>query len=207
MLASNPAITEFNDYEARPGIATRYRIRTVDKYGFTGPWSPEVSGMVPSPGAVGGECLDEGHMLLFTSNEVQDGSSNLAYSSVWESGSVLEDFKFPDANVVQMQTMYDKNFYTAFRPMERLGEQFTRNVLVQAAAMDPARVANFTSLRDLSWEDLNYVCVRDEDGNRWLATINVPSGTVKRRRTLYIAPVDISEVTDTPTPVDPEWLP
>lgn len=207
MQATNPAITDFNDYEARPGIATRYRIRTVDKYGFTGPWSPEVSGMVPAPG-VEGRCLDEGrHVLIFTSNEVQDGSANLAYSSVWEDGTISEDFKFPDANVVQMQTMYGKDFYTAFRPMETLGEQFTRNMLVQAASMSPARMANFTSLRDLAWDDLNYVCVRDEDGNRWLATINVPSGTVKRRRTLYIAPVDISEVTDTPTPVDPEWLP
>lgn len=206
MQATNPAITEFNDYEARPGIATRYRIRTVDKYGFEGPWSPEISGMVPAPGAQG-DCLTNAHLLLLTSNEVQDGSSNLAYSSVWEDGTVTEDFTFPDANVVQMQAMYDRDFYVAFRPLERAGEQFTRNVLVQAAAVDPARLGNFTSLRNLSWEDLNYVCVRDEDGNRWLSSISIPSGTVKRRRTLYLAPIQITEVTDTPTPVDPEWQP
>jgi hypothetical protein len=206
MKATNPAITEFNDYEARPGIATRYRIRTVDKYDFTGPWSPEVSGMIPAPGAQG-QCLDDGHLLLFTTNEVQDGSSNLAYASIWEAGTIHEDFTFPDAQVVQLQTMYNKNFYTAFRPMERLGEQFSRDLLVQAASMTPARLANFTSLRDLAWDDLNYVCVRDEDGNRWLASVNVPNGTVKRRRTLYFASIDISEVSETPTPVDPEWLP
>lgn len=208
MKATNPALTTFNDYEARPGIATRYRIRRVDQYDFAGPWSPEVSGVIPAPGAGGDNtCLDDGHLLLFTTNEVQDGSSNLAYSSVWESGQVSEEFNFPDATVVQMQAMYDRDFYTAFRPLERAGEQFTRNVLVQAAAVSPAKVGNFTSLRDLSWSDINYVCVRDEAGNRWLASVTVPSGTVKRRRTLYIAPVNISEVTDTPTPVDPVWEP
>jgi len=45
--------------------------------------------------------------------------------------------------------------------------------------------------------------VRDEDGNRWFTTVLVPSGRVLRDRRLYMAPVEIIEVTDTPSEVDP----
>jgi len=48
-----------------------------------------------------------------------------------------------------------------------------------------------------------YICVRDEDGNRWLATVLVPSGRVLRDRRLYMAPISVIEVTATPAPVDP----
>jgi hypothetical protein len=87
--------------------------------------------------------------------------------------------------------------------MERGGEQFQRTVLVQAAAIDPETLGDFTSLRDMAWADTSYICVRDEEGNRWLATVLVPSGRVLRDRRLYLAPVDIIEVTDTPSQVDP----
>jgi len=99
--------------------------------------------------------------------------------------------------------MYDRDFFVSFRPTERGGTRFQRNVLVQAAAISPETLEDFTSLRDMAWADLSYVCVRDEDGNRWFATVLVPSGRVQLNRTIYIAPVDIIEVTDTPTSVDP----
>jgi hypothetical protein len=143
-----------------------------------------------------------GHLLVFSSNERQDGSSNLAYSSVWE-GQVSEDFVFAEADFTQLQAMYGRNFFTAFRPSERGGERFTRTVLVQAAAIAPETLGDFTSLRDMAWEDTSYVCVRDEDGNRWFATVLVPGGRVQLYRRLYMAPVEIIEVTDTPSEVDP----
>jgi hypothetical protein len=55
----------------------------------------------------------------------------------------------------------------------------------------------------MAWDDVSYVCVRDEEGNRWFASINVPNGVVRNRRRLYVATVQIVEVTDTPSPVDP----
>ena len=200
MKAVSPAVTTFNDYEARVGIVSSYRIRNVDLYGFLGPWSPTVTGMVPAPGVTIG--CDDGHLLIFTSNEHQDGSINLAYSSVWESGTVEEAFTFPEAGFVQLQAMYNRDFFTAFRPTERGGESFERTVLVQAAAIAPETLADFTGLRDMAWDSVSYICVRDEDGNRWLATVVVPSGRVLRDRRLYLAPVNIIEVTDTPSPVD-----
>lgn len=200
MQATSPALTEFNDYEARVGILTSYQIRMVDSYGFPGPWSATVTATIPAPGVTIG--CDDGHLLIFTSNEHQDGSINLAYSSVWE-GRVEEDFAFSEAGFVQLQAMYNRDFYTAFRPMERGGEQFQRTVLVQAAAIAPETLGDFTSLRDMAWDDVSYICVRDEDGNRWFSAVLVPSGRVLRNRKLYMAPVQIVEVTATPSPVDP----
>lgn len=195
----------FNDFEARVGILTSYRLRVVDLYGFEGPWTDIVTSTIPEPGVDGGECILNGHLLMFTSNERQCGQINLAYSSVWFEERVQESFNFPEAGFVQMQPMYDRDFFTAFRPLERGGEQFTRTLLVQAAAISPPTLADFTSLRDMAWEDVNYICVRDEEGNRWFATVAVPSGTVLNNRRLYMAPVQIAEVTRTPTPVDVDW--
>jgi len=200
MQATNPAVTGFCDFEARVGILSSYRIRGVDHYGFEGPWSSEVTMTIPTPGASGGDCIANGHVLLFTSNERQDGSVNLAYASVWED-RVEEGFNFAEAGFVQLQAMYGADFFTAFRPTERGGEQFSRTLLVQAAAIAPETLGDFTGLRDMAWDSVSYVCVRDEDGNRWLATVLVPNGRVLRDRRLYLANVTIIEVTDTPSPV------
>jgi hypothetical protein len=171
-------------------------------YGFEGPWSSTVTATIPAPGVTIG--CNTGHLLIFTSNEEQDGSINLAYSNAWEAGQrVEENFVFPEAGFVQLQAMYNRDFFTAFRPLERGGEQFNRTVLVQAAAISPETLADFTGLRDMAWANVSYICVRDEEGNRWFATVLVPGGRVLRDRRLYLAPVDVIEVTDTPSPVNP----
>lgn len=201
MLATNPGVTGFSDFEARVGIESSYRIRINNVYNFAGPWSSTVSETVDEPGV---EIGCNGHLLIFTSNSRQDGSINLAYSSTWEGSSVVnEDFDFPELEDVILQKMYGKNFVTAFRPLERGGERFTRSMMVQAAAISPPTLGDFTDLRDMAWDTVPYICVRDEDGNRWFATVFVPSGRVQLNRTIYIAPVTVQEVTDTPFPVDP----
>ena len=69
--------------------------------------------------------------------------------------------------------------------------------------MTPPSLANFKRLRDLGWASLPYVCVRDELGNRWYANVRVPDGTVRMNRTVYVAQIQVAEVTSTPFPVDP----
>ncbi len=203
MKATAVATTGFSDYEARASIDSSYRIRAVDVYGFEGSWSEEVSIYLPTPGASGG-CIDQGHVMLFTSNERQDGSINLAYASAWEANQTVDEaFQFPEANFVQMQAMYDRDYFVAFRPLERGGERFQRTLLVQAAAISPPTLGDFRGLRDMAWDTVSYICVRDEGGNRWFSTVIVPGGRVLRDRRLYLAPVDIIEVTDTPSEVDP----
>ena len=203
MLSSDSrAVSGFNDYEARVGILSSYRIRHLNSYGFYGPWSATVTGTIPDPGVTVG--VTDGHVLIFTTNSRQNGSSNLAYVPIWDVGTVItEDFSFPESGFTTLQAMYNKNFFTAFRPLERGGERFQRRILVQAAAIAPETLADFTSLRNMAWDSVPYICVRDEDGNRWLASINVPGGRVQRGRRLYEATIDVIEVTDTPSQVDP----
>lgn len=200
MLATEVSGSSFNDHEARVGLLSSYRIRALNVYNFAGSWSTTATETIDEPGVEIG--CEGGHLLIFTSNSRQDGSINLAHSSIWDS-TVAEDFDFPEAGDVVLQKMYGKNFVTAFRPLERGGERFTRTILVQAAAISAPTLGDFTALRDMAWDTVPYICVRDEDGNRWFATVLVPSGRVQLNRTLYMAPVTVIEVTDVPYPVDP----
>lgn len=187
----------FDDYEARVGVESEYRIRTLNALDFAGPWATG-SGTIPTPGVtVGG---DGTSLLIFTSNELPTAS--LAYTMQFE-GRAIEQFVFPEVDQVQLQRMFGKNFFTAFHPLERGGEQFTRILLVNAAAVALPSLANFRGLRDLAWASLDYVCIRDELGNRWFANVRVPEGTVQLDRTIYLVQVQVSEVTDTAGAVDP----
>lgn len=199
MLATSPAVTGFADYEARVGIESEYRIRQCNVLDFCGSTWVTGAGTIPTPGVT--TTGNGNSTLIFTSNE--DSSGNLAYVMQWE-GQPIEAFAFPEASEVTLQRMYGKDFFTAFHPLERGGEQFTRTLLVNAAAIAAPSLGNFRELRDLGWAELNYVCVRDELGNRWYANVRVPEGNVRLDRTIYLAQIQVTEVTDTPTPVDPE---
>jgi len=202
MLGTSAAITGFSDYEARVGQDSVYRIRERNVYDFAGLWSTQVTGAIASPGVVDADTA----LLLFTSNYRQDGSVNLAYSSEWE-GDPEEQFGWPEASQVALQSMYRKNFPTAFRPLERGGETFVRNILVNAAGIPSVVTQNgFKDLKDMAWDTVPYVCVRDELGNRWYSTVIVPQGSRKRmvnKGHLNVAQVQVVEVTDAPYPVDP----
>lgn len=198
MQNTSPSGSSFKDYEARIGLQSSYRIRGVDVLDFPGLWSSTVDITMASPGITGGSCISQGHILVFTSNARQNGSVNLAYSTAWMGSTIVEEpFQFPEAgqNVVQM--MFDKDFPTVFRPLERGGEVFSRTLLVQAAAISPPTAGNFRSLRDMAWADVPYVCVRDEDGNRWFASVAVPDGNILRDRRLYMATVNVVETSNT----------
>lgn len=200
LKASSPAVLEFNDYEARVGVASRYRVRVANYYEFFGAWSNVAEHTLAAPGVVGAG--DGNSVLLLTSNERQDGSDNLAYVEVWD-GDVTESFTFPESGNVVLHELYRRDFVAAFRPTERGGERFSRALLVQNAAVPTSRVRDgFTALRDVAWDDLAYVCVRNELGDRWLAAVLVPEGTVRRNRKLYVARIDIIETTSTPTVVE-----
>lgn len=199
LQAFSPLVTGFSDFEARTGIESHYRIRFQHRLLFPSAWSPEVDGTIPAPGVTGSTVNNGNGVLIFTSNERQTGSSSLAYAMVWEN-KPEEGFTFVEAGDRTLQQMYGRDYQVAFRPLERGGEAFSRTLLVQAAAVPDGLIQHgFTSLRDLAWRDLSYVCVRDELGDRWLSNVNVPDGEVERNRRLYMAQVDITEVTATPS--------
>jgi hypothetical protein len=190
----SPCVSQMCDFEARVGMTSWYRTRVVNLLDVPGPWVTG-SAYLTSPAVSG--VGDGNSVLIFTSN--QDTAASLAYVKQFE-GEPIEEFVFPEAGFQQLRTQYQRDFFVAFRPTERGGEQFTAEILVHAAAIPPESLANFRSLRDLAWESLPYVCVRDELGNRWFANVAVPSGKVRNNRTIYIASVTVTEVTDTPAP-------
>lgn len=192
----NFCITGVQDLEARVGVQNWYRARLANAGDF---WGPYVSGTgtIPAPGVEG--VTDANSVLIFTSNRAP--LATLAYVMVWDDRPV-EGFAFPEADTQTLQRMYNRDFQVAFRPLERGGEQFDRTILVQAAAIPVESLANFINLRDLAWAELPYVCVRDELGNRWYANVLVPSGIVRRNRRLYLGQIRVTEVTDTPAPVE-----
>ncbi|MFE9690891.1 hypothetical protein [Micromonospora sp. NPDC005806] len=195
-----PSVAAVDDYEARVGVESRYRIRMVHRLGIAGPWSPPVAATIAAPG-VEGRNVDTG-VLILTSNHNPAG--NLAYVENFDRSSV-EEFTFPEAGQVELQEIFDRDYRTAFRPLERGGVEFTRTVLVNTAAVPPATMdRGFQDLRDLAWDSVPYVCVRDELHNRWLSTLLVPSASVKRRKAgqLQLAQLQVVEVTATPAPLD-----
>lgn len=197
MLSAGPCVGSFRDYEARVGVLSQYRLRTLNALDFAGPWVTG-SATVPSPGVT--LTGDGNSVLILTSNE--QPTANLAYVMQFDNQPV-EMFMFPETDTVQLQRLFGKDFFTAFHPLERGGEQFTRTLLINAAAISLPSLANFRSLRDLGWASLNYVCVRDELGNRWFANVLVPDGSVRMNRTIYLVEIRVTEVTSTPTPIDP----
>jgi len=200
---TSPTGQSFYDYEARAGLESSYRVRAVDSYDFVGPWSDTAVSTITAPGVSGSGCLDAtgNHVLIFTTNEMQNGRGNLAYSSAWEGAKVEESFNFPEAGFTQLQAMYNRDDFVAFTPTERGGDQFQRTLLVQAAAISAPTLPGFKSLRDMAWNNVSYVCVRDEEGNRWFAHVAVPDGKVVNRRRQYLASVAITEVSEVPSTV------
>lgn len=187
----------FDDYEARVGVVSSYQLRYVNPLEFYGPWSATGTGTITSPGVT--TVGDGNSMLMFTSN--RSPSSNLAYPMSWN-GEPIEGFIFPEADTQTLQRMYGRDYQVAFRPLERGGEQFERIIVVNAASIPLESLADFTGLRNLAWQDLPYVCVRDELGNRWYANVLVPAGEVRGNRTIYMAQIRVTEVTNTPAPVE-----
>lgn len=202
MLSTDPTITSFNDYEARVGITSVYRIRALNALNFAGQWSTYVSGAPPVPGVTVGPCGDGTGALIFTSNADQTGHNNAAYVMQWEN-TPTEDFQLPEADMVIYQPVYGRDGSIAFHGTERGLETFDRVVLLHAAAIDPIRLADARTIRDLAWANLPYVCVRDELGDRWFASVRVPSVNARLNRTKYMARIEIVETTETPYPVDP----
>ena len=202
MLASDATLETFNDFEARIGVESSYRIRACHELDFCGAWSSTVSATIAAPGVTGSTC--ESSVLVFTSNSRQDGTDTLAHIAIWD-GTPAEQFTFIEASGVRMQQMYNRDYQIAFHGTERGGQQFERVLLMNNAAVSIANFEQgFQALRDLAWDSIPYVCVRDEHGSRWLATVIVPNGTYQPpAHSLQFVSITVIEVTATPYPVDP----
>lgn len=203
MQSTDINTTEFDDYETSTGPVD-YFLRVYDSAGV--PSGDVIANVTVTPPGIGidGTCSTEG-WLIFTTNQNPD--LNCAYRMVWDN-RVEEEFTFPEADTVLLSRHYQRDYQVAFRPTERGGEEFTRDLLIDyhrefASSTDHWVLANIQRLRDIAWADVPYVFVRDSDGNTWYATVIVPEGVFWRQGDhTYIAPgVRIVQVTGTPAPV------
>lgn len=204
MLATDPGVTSFNDFEARVGVASTYRVRTLSALNFPGDWSPTPTATIPAPGVTGASSLSS--ILIFTTNAVQSGTSIYAAPEV---GDAPPDFtpQFREDGQVTYQDLFQRDYVTAFHGTERGGVTFTTALLENDGVVNPAALnKSFTRFRNIAWDGVPYICVRTSDGDRWYANVRVSSGTVRRRsNTTSIAQAAITEVSRTPYPVDPAW--
>ena len=202
MLSTSPYLATFNDYEARVGQQSVYRIRVKNLYNFAGPFSSQVTGSVPAPGVSGG-CADMTGALIFTANAAQQGNANAAYLMQWESDTPEETFTLPEAGDVIFQQFYNRDGSVAFHGTERGLETFQRLLLLQGGAISLPSMANGKTIRDLAWSNYPYICVRDDLGNRWFATVQIPNINVRNNRQAYMATAIITETTQIPFAVNP----
>lgn len=197
--------TDADDYEARVGVVSSYRVRMVHQDGYTSAWSTVATGTITAPGVTGTGV--DSSVLILTSNH--DPAGNLAHVMVWDGDAAPpQEFSYAEGGQTTLQRMYNRDYAVAFRPLERGGVSFTRTLMLNALGVPTLtldRTAN--PLRNLAWDTLPYVCTRDQASNRWLTTLEVPSSVTRDIPSaghLVLAPVTFTEVTATPAPVDYE---
>lgn len=181
----------FHDYESRIGVPTEYRVRVIRNDGVPSVYTAWSSETVPGKRAE----------LHFTSNERPD--LNVAYNDVYDAAPG-RDFAFPEAAETTLKPLYGRDYQVAFRPTERRGVSFARRLLVSGLRDTGAAptLDVFAPLRTLAWQPLAYVCVRDTEGNRWFANVQVPDAQARHVGRRYFATIGVTEVTATPSTPD-----
>lgn len=180
----------WNDHEARIGVSSQYRVRVVRDDAVTGDWSATASVLVPT-----------GQVALAFSSNAATGMG-CVYPEVWEGNEVERGWAFLEFEDVELRRIYGRNRQVAFRPIERRGDSWERTVLLNAfCTVARPSMSTFHPLRDLAWAPIPYVCVRDGEGNRWLASLVVPEGSNRRADAagteLWLARIGVTEVADT----------
>lgn len=108
-----------------------------------------------------------------------DPTANVAFPEA-NQGSlpITHEWTNLDADQTTLRAVYGRDKFLAFRPLERLGLQFSRTLLVRALCTPEAPCLNVTKkLRDVAAASGGAQVVRDRCGNRWYASVSVPSLT------------------------------
>lgn len=193
----------FEDYEWQGKHSTLYRARTFRGDGVPSDYTTEIEVDI-SQGRCG---------LAFVSNEQPD--LNVFYPDVGL-GSVPErTFSWPRER--QVFQPLNRDYQVVFTGLEDRGtvqsvELFVRGGPVNddqtPCVADPCADYTlrgedvFDPLKDIAFADLSYVCVRNEEANRWFANLEVPEGTWNVEGDMWAAPLNIIEVTDRPSTPD-----
>lgn len=184
-------VVEFADYEGRLGVEECYRARTFRSDGASSFWTDTECATAPTAGCG----------YTFTTNEAPE--LNVAYADVYDRVAERE-YAFAEADEVVLRTMLGRDYHVAFRPLAHRGVAFSRLLLIGALTAPVAGVGPpaVDALRQLARATVSYVCVRDNDGNRWYGSIAVPSLTARQPAQLHRATLRFVETTATPSAPD-----
>lgn len=185
-------VTRWEDEEVRIGVQSCYRIRSGRPDGILGDWSETIC-VTPPPGQVA---------LTFTSNYATGAAVTLP--EAWEGSQTIErTWEHNEYGDVQLRPIYGSNGQRAFHPVEKRGVSFARTLLLNALrGVAPPSLEITTPLHRIAWAPLPYVCVRDGEGNRFFASIQVPQTVNRRRGERWYAEVIITVATDQPAIID-----
>lgn len=91
---------------------------------------------------------------------------------------ITKDWTNLDADSHIIQAVYGRDKHISFRPLERLGLRFQRRLLVSALCTPMAPCLNvIEGIHEICHAHVGYLVVRDRCGNRWYATVAMPSFT------------------------------
>lgn len=193
---TDESVESFYDSEGRLGVEESYRMRVVRADENASFWTDTETGTAPAAGCG----------YTFSTNEQPELA--VAYPDVYGTGSSERKYDYPDAGEVQFRAMHGRDYQVAFRPLAQRGVTFERRLLVAGLEATSGTVGPpaAEALRAIANATLSYVCVRDQDGNRFFAAVQVKDltalGLDDGDSALHSVNVTVTEVTDIPVPAD-----
>lgn len=191
------AVVAMSDYEARFNTESSYRIRTRRLDWSVSAWSSSATATSVM------DCC--GYVL--TTNVLPE------LTHWFDDIGTERATQFPED--VPFQRYQGRNFGIGFHPLEDDGAVFTRTLLVATRGSNVEAITETTTPGDRTYDPilafrashnagLPYVCVLDQDGDRWFCSIQMANdgGTRNEPMGLYQVPVEFSEVTNVPYAID-----
>lgn len=187
---SNPAVTTFTDGEARANVPAEWRMRVEVDSGFSPYCDPTVNVV---PHACG---------LSFTSNE--DPSLDIQRQDIV--GDTGRTWDWPELPKAEVWALHSRDKTVRFRPIEDRGDAFDFQLQVWGQNGQPVNGGRQAGeiIRRLLRANVTYICVRDEHGTRWFASLEArsPAFQDKEPEGLYLANLSLIEVASVPSVVD-----
>lgn len=196
---TDPDVAAFDDWEPKPNTEVRYRARVFRGDGVPSAYTDEATATVTRT-ACG---------LSFTTNEQPE--LNVFYPDIQSPRS----FTFPRESTEHAP--HNRKYFVVFRSLEDRGSRFTTRIFIRGGDVDPTGqpcvadactdydlegVDAFQPLIDIAYADLSYVCVTNEHGNQWLASVGIESGDWNAEVDEFEAVISVTPVTDVPSRPD-----
>lgn len=171
------ATVTFADYEARKGVAAKYRVRMKRTDGATSDWTTQSNTATPT-GTAG--------VVIFTTNS--STGLTVALPIMGDESS----YRFAGADETVFMRLHNRDFQVAFRPLEDRGIVWQFEVLLSPSPGTDG-VQAFAALRAIAESDAPYLCMHTGDGERFFGALQVHSGARVNSARRYTAQVTFTQ--------------